>query len=652
MLSGDGGSGVDGIETVPPAPEVSDPELSALVDRVESAIAELAGQASVAWSNADRRAVIQRMEMLTRSLTAYSYTWLNELISQHGLDVYPGSVPSSVAWMLRITPRAAGARVRLAAELGDRTAFSGEVLPPLLPHTAAALRAGLLDAKHVQMIREFFRHLPRDVDPQTRELADEQLAGYASTRRPDDFAPLVAHLDSILNPDGDHDDDEDEDGKPPRPPKRRDAFFYLGEQGADGMSEGKFCVDPELRAYLEALFSKAAKPGVNNPADPTSVVHDETDSSSGGKDSTNPAAASDGARPDPAAAEPDSATSGGVFDTDTPPLPEPADGWTGNAGLWDDGSFDGDDPCDGDGRCGDGLDCGCSTGHDGTIEPEGTAEPGDTTEPEHSAEPGDTTEPEDCAEPGDTTDPDDPTDPDDAVGSDTDDAPDTAARDAAAARDTRTQRERQHDALKLALRHTLASGTLGTHRGLPVTAIVTMTLKDLEAGCGYAMTATGSRVSIRDAIRMASHAHHYLTIFDDHGRALYLGRSKRIASADQRIVLIARDRGCSFPSCTRPATWCQAHHLTDWNTGGYTDIDSLTFGCDMHHALVGTGPGKWATTKTGARHRYPGRTQWHPPAGMDPKRRGLINHAHHPEEVRYPPDNHDETGYEEPRQPA
>ncbi|WP_230592537.1 HNH endonuclease signature motif containing protein, partial [Rhodococcoides fascians] len=165
-------------------------------------------------------------------------------------------------------------------------------------------------------------------------------------------------------------------------------------------------------------------------------------------------------------------------------------------------------------------------------------------------------------------------------------------------------------------------------------------------------TGTGSRVSIRDAIRMASHAHHYLTIFDDDGRALYLGRSKRIASADQRIVLIARDRGCSFPSCTRPATWCQAHHVDDWVEGGYTDIDSLTFGCDMHHALVGTGPGKWATTKTGAGHRYPGRTLWHPPSGMDPKRRGLINHAHHPEEVLYPPDQHDDTGDEEPRQPA
>ncbi|OZE91397.1 hypothetical protein CH302_25205 [Rhodococcus sp. 15-2388-1-1a] len=595
MLSGDGGSGVDGIDTVPPAPEVSDPELLLLVDRVESAVAELAGQASVSWTNADRRAVIQRMETLTRSVTAYSYTWLNELIAQHGLDVYAGSVPSSVAWMLRITPHAAGARVRLAAELGDRTSFSGEVLPPLLPHTAAALRAGLLDAKHVQMIREFFRHLPSSVDPQTRERAEEQLVGFASTRRPDDFAPLVANLDSILNPDGDHDDEDDEDdedGKP-RPRKRRDAFFYLGEQGADGMSEGKFCVDPELRAYLEALFSKAAKPGVNNPADPTSVVHDdERDDETDGDDNGGDGSA-----------------------TAPQPEPTPSDAGSNDAGLWD-----GTD-CNSDDDCGDATDCGCGTESNDTDDTDDTA---------GATEPGG------------------------HFGSDTGDdtADKTAARDAAAARDVRTQRERHHDALKLALRQKLASGTLGTHRGLPVTAIVTMTLKDLEAGCGYAMTGTGSRVSIRDAIRMASHAHHYLTIFDDNGRALYLGRSKRIASADQRIVLIARDRGCSFPSCTRPATWCQAHHLTDWIDGGNTDIDGLTFGCDMHHALVGTGPGKWATTKTGAGHRYPGRTLWHPPAGMDPRRRGLINHAHHPEEVLYPPDQHDDTGDEEPRQPA
>lgn len=185
------------------------------------------------------------------------------------------------------------------------------------------------------------------------------------------------------------------------------------------------------------------------------------------------------------------------------------------------------------------------------------------------------------------------------------------------------------------LRQMLASGAVGQHRGLPVTAIITMTAKELEAASGHAVTGTGSLVTIRDAIRMASHAHHYLAIFDDDGRALYLGRSKRIASADQRIVLIARDRGCSFPGCTRPAVWCQAHHVTDWARGGDTDVDSLTFGCDLHHPLVGDGPNDWATTTTGPDHPQPGRTQWHPPEAVDPGRRGLVNHYHHPQEYLY-----------------
>ncbi|WP_032392418.1 DUF222 domain-containing protein, partial [Rhodococcoides fascians] len=134
----------------------------------------------------------------------------------------------------------------------------------------------------------------------------------------------------------------------------------------------------------------------------------------------------------------------------------------------------------GEGECADSSDCGCGTTPHST--PKDTNDTNDTNDGAGS---------DSAAEPGGHADA---------------DASDTAARDAAAARDRRTQNERRHDALKIALRHTLASGTLGTHRGLPVTAIVTMSLNDLDAGCGYAMTATGSRVSIRDAIRMASHA--------------------------------------------------------------------------------------------------------------------------------------------------
>ena len=75
--------------------------------------------------------------------------------------------------------------------------------------------------------------------------------------------------------------------------------------------------------------------------------------------------------------------------------------------------------------------------------------------------------------------------------------------------------------------------------------IVSTTLQELESGCGRAVTATGTLLPMPTVIQLASHAYHYLTIFDnDTGRALHLARTRRIASADQRIMLLAQDRGC------------------------------------------------------------------------------------------------------------
>nr|GLK34229.1 hypothetical protein GCM10017611_10740 [Rhodococcus wratislaviensis] len=63
---------------------------------------------------------------------------------------------------------------------------------------------------------------------------------------------------------------------------------------------------------------------------------------------------------------------------------------------------------------------------------------------------------------------------------------------AAAARDTRTAAQRNHDAFSAVFRALLASGVLGRHRGLPATVIVTMTLEQLEQAVGgLATTATG-----------------------------------------------------------------------------------------------------------------------------------------------------------------
>ncbi|OCB31456.1 hypothetical protein A5676_07635, partial [Mycobacterium malmoense] len=142
-------------------------------------------------------------------------------------------------------------------------------------------------------------------------------------------------------------------------------------------------------------------------------------------------------------------------------------------------------------------------------------------------------------------------------------------------RDTRTPAQRHHDAMLAGLRGLLASGDLGSHNGLPVSIVVTTTLADLEAATGKALTAGGTLVPMSDVIRWAGHAHHYLAIFDQ-ARPLALYHTKRLASPAQRIMLYAKDRGCTRPGCDAPAYHSQVHHITGWQTTRRTDIDDLT----------------------------------------------------------------------------
>lgn len=190
-------------------------------------------------------------------------------------------------------------------------------------------------------------------------------------------------------------------------------------------------------------------------------------------------------------------------------------------------------------------------------------------------------------------------------------------------RDARGIAQRQHDALGALLRSTLGDPRLGKHNGLPVTVIVSTTLDQLHSGAGHAVTAAGALLPMRDVIRMASHAWHYLCVFDRHTeRAIYLGRSKRIASADQRVVLHAKDRGCTAPGCGMPGYLCEVHHVDEWADGGLTNIDRLTFACGQHHRLIK--PGGWRTRKRGD-----GSTEWLPPPGLPMP--GGVNTYHHPE---------------------
>ncbi|WP_448436476.1 DUF222 domain-containing protein [Mycolicibacterium setense] len=199
--------------------------------------------------------------------------------------------------------------------------------------------------------------------------------------------------------------------------------------------------------------------------------------------------------------------------------------------------------------------------------------------------------------------------------------------------DHRSLAQRQHDALLVIGRIVLMSGDLGQLNGLPVSVIIRTTLQDLESRAGIGVSGGGTKIPIKDVIRMGAHAHHHLAIFDEAtGAAVNYFRARRIASPAQRIMLIARDGGCTKPCCTVGAYGSQVHHATaDWAEGGNTNVDEMTLACGPDNRMVHTDGGYTTTINPD------GNVEWHPPADLDHGQH-RINYHHRPELLLTPPD--------------
>ena len=62
-----------------------------------------------------------------------------------------------------------------------------------------------------------------------------------------------------------------------------------------------------------------------------------------------------------------------------------------------------------------------------------------------------------------------------------------------------------------------------------------------------------------------------MALFDGKGLPLHLGRARRTATLAQRLMLLAKHRGCTMPGCSASAYRSQVHHANqDWKDGGRT----------------------------------------------------------------------------------
>ncbi|WP_235747373.1 HNH endonuclease signature motif containing protein [Nocardia coffeae] len=444
-------------------------------DVLLAAVGELVEQSLTPLSDRGVVELLRGVERAARMLVAVQHRVLIEVDSRSiPADSGAKTIKRFLMETLRLSNAEAGARVRAATKVGTFRDLAGVERDPELPCAAAALRSGDISVEHARGVAAVMTRIPRAADEVDRAAAEQILTEFAETGSPDDMSKVGDGILAYLDPDGKVTDESD---------RARMRGIRIGRQRADGMSPISGEIDPVLRALLDPVLAKYARPGVGNPDDPAS-----------------PRADVDGADPTLIAA--------------------------------------------------------------------------------------------------------------------------------AAQRDSRTAAQRTHDAFALLLGELVDTSKLGSHRGIPVTTVLTMRVEDVERLSGVATTATGGTVAVTEALRLAERSRPYLAVFDHGGLPLHLGRMRRLASSAQRLSLIAALSGCSRPGCDAPASLCAVHHVRDFSKGGPTDIENLVLACDHCHSLINDSDAGWKTVVLEDDSQFPGRTAWIAPEHIDPTGTPRVNHRH------------------------
>jgi hypothetical protein len=205
-----------------------------------------------------------------------------------------------------------------------------------------------------------------------------------------------------------------------------------------------------------------------------------------------------------------------------------------------------------------------------------------------------------------------------AAGGGTGEVTDAAA---VAARDPRSAAARRADALTELCRRALAQGDLPETGGEKPHLVLTMSWQQLRDGTAGALLDTGDLLSPGAARRVACDAQIIPAVLGGQSQPLDVGRARRLIDGPLRRALVLRDRGCTFPGCDRPPSWCISHHVHHWTDGGSTSLSNTAMLCEHHHRVIHRG--EWIV-----RIAADGHPEFLPPAYIDPDRKPIRNTVH------------------------
>jgi Domain of unknown function (DUF222)/HNH endonuclease len=198
--------------------------------------------------------------------------------------------------------------------------------------------------------------------------------------------------------------------------------------------------------------------------------------------------------------------------------------------------------------------------------------------------------------------------------------------------ETRTPAQTRHDALvDICQWFLLHANDEPTSRNRPVLELA-VPLNDVKSHCA-ATTTEGGLFPAADLAATACDCTVHRVVVNPLGTILDYGRAARVVPNSLFRALVIRDKGCRHPGCDRPAAWCDAHHIIQWQHGGRTDLANMVLLCRRHHRLTHTT--RWSLdynvdTNT-VTVQSPMARQWHDPprTNAPPGRVTPIPNDHH-----------------------
>ncbi|KQU70464.1 HNH endonuclease signature motif containing protein [Phycicoccus sp. Root101] len=157
-------------------------------------------------------------------------------------------------------------------------------------------------------------------------------------------------------------------------------------------------------------------------------------------------------------------------------------------------------------------------------------------------------------------------------------------------RDLRGSEQRRGEALLALVGRAVAAGEgVGPHTKTQL--IVTMDWDALASGVRGAGIViggpeSGTMLAPGTVRRLACNASVVPLVLGSAGEVLDQGRAVRFFTPAQTRRLWLRDGGCTYPGCSMPPHWTDAHHLLHWADFGSSDLGNAALLCERHHTTV------------------------------------------------------------------